>query len=66
MSLQRKGRLIKALIPSSVGEDLDRLQEHLGLSTLSNVIAIAIRKLAIAEFQQKAVTPSEESKEVTF
>jgi hypothetical protein len=61
----KKGRLIKALVPASVGEDLDRLREHLGVSTFSNVIAIAIRKLAITEFQQNAATSSDyESKEV--
>jgi len=60
MSL-KDGRQIKAVVPVSVGEDLDRLQTHLGLSTLSNVIAIAIRKLAIAEFQAKnQATPLDE------
>ena len=65
MSLKNNGRLIKALVPDAVGKDLDRLREHLGVSTLSNVVAIAIRKLAIAEFQQNAATSSDyESKEV--
>jgi|ERR687885_149190 hypothetical protein len=65
MSLKNNGRLIKALVPDAVGKDLDRLREHLGVSTLSNVVAIAIRKLAIAEFQQNAATSSDyKSKEV--
>ncbi|MBD2016162.1 hypothetical protein H6F96_19585 [Microcoleus sp. FACHB-53] len=65
MSLKNNERLIKALVPDAVGKDLARLREHLGVSTLSNVVAIAIRKLAIAEFQQNAATSSDyESKEV--
>jgi hypothetical protein len=43
MPLKKDGRQIKAVIPSSVGDDLDHLQSHLGLTTLSNVIALAIR-----------------------
>lgn len=65
MSLKHDGRQIKALIPKAVGEDLDQLQKHLGLTTLSNVISIAIRKLAVAELGHNAATSSDyESKEV--
>lgn len=64
MSLKRDGRQIKAVIPPSVADDLDRLQSHLGLTTLSNVVSLAIRKLAIAELHQSEATPSDQSKEV--
>jgi hypothetical protein len=64
MPLKKDGRQIKAVISSSVGDDLDRLQSHLGLTTLSNVIALAIRKLAIAEFRQNRATSLDETKEV--
>jgi hypothetical protein len=59
-SLRATGKQVKALLPADIGEDLERLQKHLGLSTSANVILLAIRKLAIAEFQGKKLAPLDE------
>jgi hypothetical protein len=64
-SLRATGKQVKALLPADIGEDLERLQKHLGLSTAANVISLAIRKLAIAEFQgKKQATPLDEREAV--
>jgi hypothetical protein len=60
-SLRATGKQVKALLPEDIGKDLERLKKHLGLSTSANVISLAIRKLAIAEFQDKnQATPLDE------
>jgi hypothetical protein len=64
MTLRVDGKQIKALLPDQVKKDLERLQVHLGMSTQSNVISFAIRRLAIAEFgQQNTTTSLDEPKE---
>ena len=63
-SLRATGKQVKALLPADIGEDLERLQKHLGLSTAANVISLAIRKLAIAEFQSKKLAPLDEREAV--